>query len=125
MKIIVAGSRDITDFNYIETSLCELINTLNISSDIEIVSGKAIGVDTLGKDFARKHCYKLKEFPADWSLGKGAGYIRNIEMAKYADMLVAFWNGKSKGTKHMIDIATKRGLIVYVYKPNEENKLCT
>jgi hypothetical protein len=57
----------------------------------------------------------LKIFPAQWSIyGKGAGYIRNREMAQYADALIAFWDGKSKGTKNMIDEAKKQGLIIKV-----------
>ena len=55
--------------------------------------------------------YNLLRFPADWDkYGKKAGYIRNKEMARAADACVVFWNGQSKGSKHMIDIAKKHGL---------------
>ena len=47
----------------------------------------------------------IKEFPADWDkFGKSAGYVRNREMAEYCDAAIIIWDGKSKGTKHMIDI---------------------
>ena len=83
----------------------------------EIVSGCARGADTLGKKYANDHNIPVKKFPAEWNkYGRSAGYIRNTEMADYADILVAFWDGKSLGTKHMIDTATKKGLIVYTIK---------
>jgi hypothetical protein len=87
-------------------------------SDVtEVVSGMARGVDTLGIDWAVENWLPWKEFYADWKhYGKSAGYKRNEEMAIYADALVAIWDGKSKGTKHMIDLANKHGLIVYVHR---------
>ena len=86
----------------------------------EIVSGGAKGVDKLGEDWAEANYMSLKIFPANWyKYGKSAGYKRNEEMAEYADALIAIWDGKSKGTKHMIDIAKKQGLIVAIFKPNQ------
>lgn len=56
----------------------------------------------------------LTIFPANWAeFGKYAGYIRNYDMGKNADMLIAFWDGKSKGTSHMIDIAERLNLIIH------------
>jgi hypothetical protein len=53
--------------------------------------------------------------PAQWEIyGKMAGYLRNLEMAKIADAVVLFWDGKSKGTKHMLDISQDRGLLVRI-----------
>lgn len=78
---------------------------------VEIVSGGARGADSLGEKFAREHGCKIKRFIPDWDgLGKKAGFVRNWDMAKYADACVVFWDGKSKGTKHMIDLAKKEGL---------------
>ena len=69
----------------------------------EIVSGLAKGPDSFGKQWGEANGIPVKEFPADWNkLGKKAGFARNFEMARYADELVAFWDGKSRGTKHMI-----------------------
>lgn len=83
--------------------------------DVEIVSGGARGADTLGEQFAKKHGCKIKRFIPDWEgLGKQAGFIRNWDMAKYADACVVFWDGKSKGTKHMINLAEKEGLLLRV-----------
>jgi len=111
MKIIIAGSRNFNDYNLLKSS-CD--NLLTKFTNIEIVSGTARGADKLGERYAREKGYDIKEFPANWSLGKSAGYIRNDEMAQYADMLIAFWDGTSKGTKHMIDLANKRGIKVIV-----------
>lgn len=65
----------------------------------------------MGEQYAKVKGYQIMYFPADWDTqGKKAGYIRNEQMVKNADALVAFWDGKSKGTKHMIDTAEKHGL---------------
>ena len=111
MKIIIAGSRNFNDYNLLKTS-CD--NLLTQFTNIEIVSGTARGADKLGERYAREKGYSIKEFPANWNLGKSAGYIRNDEMAQYSDMLIAFWDGTSKGTKHMIDLANKRGIKVEI-----------
>src|SRR3954470_22491542 len=110
LRVIVAGSRNVTEFYIVARALncCKL----NIG---EVVSGCARGVDSLGEQWARLSGIKVKQFPADWNAhGRGAGFIRNIEMARYADALVAIWDGKSPGTKHMIETAVKLGLIVKV-----------
>lgn len=112
MKVIIAGSRTITDYDLI-CRMCDRI--LSEQTDIEIVSGTARGVDKLGERYAKERDYILHKFPADWDkYGKGAGYLRNEEMAKYADALIAFWDGSSKGTKNMIDLANRYGLKIRV-----------
>lgn len=113
MKVIIAGSRSFKDYSFLK-SKCD--KALSEQSDIEIVSGLAIGADKLGKEYALEKGYALKECPADWeSHGKSAGHIRNEEMAKYADALICFWDGKSKGTKNMIERAKSHGLKVKIY----------
>jgi hypothetical protein len=112
MKTIIAGSRTCTDINHIMSAIadCGWIPT-------EIISGTARGVDQLGETWAIANNTPLKRFPADWTKhGKSAGYIRNVEMAENADALIAIWDGVSRGTKHMIDIATQKGLKVFVYR---------
>lgn len=82
-----------------------------------IVCGKARGADSLGEQYAKEKGYEIRYFPADWkSLGKSAGYKRNEQMAQNADALVAFWDGQSRGAKHMIDLACKYGLDVRVIR---------
>jgi hypothetical protein len=112
MKIIIAGSRNFNDYNLLKTSCDKLLTQF---TNIEIVSGTARGADKLGERYAGEKGYDIKQFPANWDKhGKSAGYIRNDEMAQYADMLIAFWDGTSKGTKHMIDLANKRGIKVEI-----------
>ena len=112
MRIIIAGSRDFSDYAYLEETMLKIIGSLE-SSIIEIISGDARGADKLGAAFAKHHNLKLKTMPADWTrYGNSAGYRRNAEMAVYAvedpeNMLVAFWDGESKGTGHMVDLAKK------------------
>lgn len=125
MKVIIAGSRTITDYETVFDALfhfcwdnkLELIGKNNVP---EIISGCANGVDKLGEKIAKRYNLKLTMFPANWTkYGKRAGYLRNVEMADYAEALIAVWDGKSKGTKMMIDIAKKEGLKVFVYKVEE------
>lgn len=121
MKIIVAGSRDFNDYEQLAKTLDTILPQ---HSDIEIVSGNARGADSLGEKYAATNGIRLKKFPAEWSkYGKQAGYIRNQDMAKYSDMLVAFWDNKSKGTKHMINLAKKCGLETIVCNSDNTNIL--
>ena len=114
MKIIIAGSRSITDFNTIEKPLIEYCKVHSVT---EIVSGGARGVDSLGEQFAIKYNIKIKQFLADWNKhGKSAGYIRNEKMGNYADTLIAFWDGQSKGTKHMINYMKNLNKNVHIIK---------
>lgn len=112
MKVIIAGGRNFNDYE----KLCQFCdNALSKQTEIEIVSGTANGADKLGEKYANDKGYPIKQFPADWDkYGKSAGYIRNAQMAEYADALIAFWDGKSRGTKHMIDLAKRANLKVKV-----------
>ena len=128
MRVIIAGGRNFDDYKTLESQCHGIFKQLSDEGrtspriddlDIEIVSGKARGADSLGERFARQYGINVKEFPAKWMLyGKSAGYKRNEEMAKYAKenngVLIAFWDGVSKGTKHMIDLAKKYNLDVYI-----------
>jgi len=114
MKIIIAGGRDFDDYERL-CGYCDYL--LQNKDDIEIVSGAAKGADKLGERYAKERGYKLRLFPADWGThGNRAGYLRNEEMALYADALIAFWDGSSKGTQHMIRIAENNLLKTRIYK---------
>ena len=116
MKTIIAGGRNITNYSYVEQAILQ--SEFIIS---EIVSGCARGADTLGEKYAIKNNVALKKFPADWdNLGKKAGHVRNCQMGDYADALIALWDGESRGTKHMIDYATNKGLKVFIYLVKEK-----
>lgn len=113
MKVIIAGSRDFSDFSFLVSECDKILHPWDVYST-EIVSGTAKGADQLGEQYAVLRGFTVKKFPANWDFGKQAGYLRNKEMAEYADMLIAFWNGESKGTKHMIDLAKEQGLSVKI-----------
>lgn len=115
-KLIIAGGRTYSDFNQVEASFFAYLEEHRLESkDILIVSGGASGADRLGEQLAKKHRLAVKVFPADWKQhGKAAGPIRNQEMAIFADGLLAFWDGASRGTKSMITLAKGEGLVVSV-----------
>lgn len=133
-RIIIAGGRDFDDYELLRKSVNHVITKLLKYDvvfspyDIVIVSGCAKGADLLAERFANEYRHRLALFPADWErYGTSAGPIRNAEMAKYAvsddcyGVLVAFWDGESKGTKNMIDTARKRGLEVNVVSYDKED----
>lgn len=112
-KIIIAGGRDFSDYTRLEHVMWDLSWDLE---DIIIASGGALGADLLGERFAWEYDIEVEQHMPNWDiLGKGAGFMRNVEMAVSADTLIAFWNGVSRGTKHMIDTAHKNQLEVHVY----------
>lgn len=112
MKIIIAGGRDFKNYELLKQKCDYFINNID---NIEIVCGMAKGADLLGKKYAQEKGFKIKEFPANWnSYGNSAGVIRNKEMADYSDSLIAFWDGKSSGTKNMIETARKLNLKIRI-----------
>lgn len=119
-NIIIAGSRAFTDYKVVKTSLKNFLISKQTSDKPTIICGMARGADMLGYRLAKEFQLPLKEFPADWSMGKQAGYIRNEQMAKYAQqhgngVLLAFWDGRSKGTKWMIKLAKKCNLEIKIF----------
>lgn len=121
-RIIVAGSRHFTDYSMVENVLLDYLK--DNPGGIEIISGTAKGADLLGERFASTYGYPIARFPANWTrYGKSAGPIRNKEMAEYAakehGVLFAFWNGESRGTKSMIDIARQHGLEIHIVPINQ------
>jgi hypothetical protein len=123
MKTIIAGLRGVTDFSFVELAIKESGFAIT-----EVVSGNARGVDKLGELWAVRNNISIKLFIPRWraidgSIDKRAGLVRNAEMAQYADALVAVWDGRSKGTKHMIYIAKARGMQVYVLNVTDQKRL--
>lgn len=114
MKIIIAGGRDFNNYYLLEKKLDRIIGK---RSNLEIVSGGAKGADYWGAFWAIERTLPVTEFKANWDkYGKSAGPIRNKKMAEYADALIAFWDGKSKGTENMIKLAKEYNLKIRVIK---------
>lgn len=112
MKLIIAGGRDFNNYDLVEKEANEMVSGVQ---NVEIISGLATGADLLGCRFAEENGYPLRGFAAEWGkFGRAAGPIRNKLMAKNATHLLAFWDGKSRGTKHMIEYAKELGLGVKV-----------
>ncbi|QSV46890.1 DUF2493 domain-containing protein [Geobacter benzoatilyticus] len=113
MNVIIAGSRTITDYEVVRRAVDEArANGLEVSA---IIEGGACGVDALAARYAEEHGIEHIRVPADWGrYRQGAGKKRNELMAEMGDALIAIWNGASRGTKHMIECARKKGIAVQV-----------
>ena len=123
MRVIICGGRDFADKKLCFDSLGRLLSEYEA---MEIVSGHARGADLFGEEYARIHGLKLTVFKADWKkYGRGAGPVRNRQMLEYAlkgtAVIIAFWDGKSKGTKNMIDQARKAGAEVKIVRYPEKH----
>ena len=113
MKLIIAGGREFNDYELLQKAMLD--HFPNIGKDDSIICGDARGADSLGNRFGIENQIPVEHFPAQWdTFGKSAGYRRNEEMARHATHLLAFWDGQSKGTLHMINIATNKKLAVIV-----------
>ena len=107
MKVAVIGSRGLT-VNNLGKYLPE--------DTTEIVSGGAKGIDTCARDYALTHDIKLTEFLPEYNkYGRCAPLKRNLQIIEYADVVIAFWDGKSKGTKYVIDNCKKQSVQVDVH----------
>ena len=118
MKTIIAGSRHLNSINHV-------IEAVNLSKFkiAEVICGEARGPDTQGKNWAFIHDIPVKSFPADWEkYGKRAGYLRNEEMAKYGEALILIWDGESKGSEHMLNLAKKYDLKIFVLIIKKDGK---
>lgn len=101
------------------SELTELLeNSANFKGvTIKIISGMANGADSLAIRYADEHKLTKILFPANWkAYPRIAGFLRNNDMLSVATHLIAFWDGKSSGTKHMIDIAQEKGIPIWVFK---------
>ena len=114
IKLAIVGGRNFSDYQYLKRSIDELKEKYDI---VEIVSGGANGADTLGERYAKDNKIPTKIFPALWEkYGRSAGFKRNIQIIDECDMVAAFWDGFSKGTKHSIDIARAQQKPVLIFK---------
>ena len=111
MKILVCGSRSFTDKYLVFATLAQYL------PDVEIVTGMAQGPDLWGWQFAKKYDLPVYEYPAKWeTYGKSAGFRRNEEMIKSGpDLVLAFWDGISRGTKHTITLAHKYNIPIIIF----------
>ena len=115
MKLIIAGSRGFNDSTLMKIKLRTFLNEHGFVAPNEVISGAARGADTLGAQWAKVRNIPVRFFHPNWDkYGKSAGYRRNELMADAATHLVAFHDGESHDTQHMIDIARRKDLTVKV-----------
>jgi len=116
IKIAIIGSRTFFDYK----NLVEMENFIFSKIDVDevdvVVSGGARGADTLGRLWAEAHDIKMVEYHADWDrYGRAAGHIRNKLIIDDADIVFAFWDGKSSGTRHSIRLARESNKVIHIY----------
>lgn len=115
MRTIICGSRFIKHYEHVVAAVVESGWADQIT---EVISGTCRGPDQLGERWGERNGVPVRRFPAKWwDEGKAAGIKRNVEMALYAGpegAVIAVWDGKSRGTRHMVEYAKKLGMKVYV-----------
>lgn len=119
LKVIIAGSRDFNDYIKLKNILDKFNLLIKDKGYIinQIISGTCKGADLLGERYAKENNIDIVRFPAKWNTyGKKAGYLRNLEMGEYGDILIAFPINDSKGTYNMIDIMKKLNKKYFIIK---------
>lgn len=118
MRILVCGSRTWDQPHLIEGALFDALReSPQPKHPFTIIQGMAKGADLQARKIAVKNSWPVEDYPADWQrYGRAAGFIRNQQMLDEGkpDLVLAFWDGKSKGTLHMIDAAKKAGIKVEI-----------
>lgn len=114
-RVIVAGGRHFDDYQLLKEKCDYYLSQKIQTHNVIVVSGCATGADELGARYAAEKQLLVEPHPANWDKhGRAAGPIRNAEMAEVSDALIAFWDGKSRGTKSMIELAKSHNLKVAV-----------
>jgi hypothetical protein len=115
IRIAIVGSRDYPDMKQVR----DYVDTL--CDDVIVISGGARGVDRIAETQARQRGLRVKIYHAEWErFGKSAGYRRNADIVANSDMVVAFWDGHSRGTAHTIKLAKRDGTPTHVFMGDEE-----
>lgn len=109
MIVAVIGSRNFSDYNLLESTL------ISMPKITQIISGGAKGADSLAATYAVQHQLPLVIFKPDWkTYGKGAGIVRNRQIMEVAEMVVAFWDGTSKGTANSLKLAKSNDIPIRI-----------
>jgi len=113
LRVAIVGSREWDDWNVLRQAILLLDKTKDV-----IISGGARGVDRMAVWLAKDYGFKIIEHLPDWDkFGRGAGYLRNEEIVADADIVLAFWDGESRGTLHTITIAEQASKPCMIYTP--------
>ena len=107
-RVVIAGCRDYTNYDEAKVYIDFYLSNIRKENGVIILSGCASGADAIGERYAEENGFAVEKYPADWkTYGKSAGPKRNEQMAEICDFVICFWDGKSRGTKSMIDYAVK------------------
>ncbi len=107
-RIVIAGCRNYNDYDTAKQFIEKCISSVRKENEIIIISGGCKGADIIGERFAKENGFGIEKYPAEWGkYGKSAGPKRNGIMAEKSDLVICFWDGKSRGTKSMIEYARK------------------
>lgn len=107
-RVVIAGCRNYQNYAEAKKYIDDCLSEIRKTNRIIIVSGCAGGADLLGIRYADENSLSVERYPADWrTYGKAAGPIRNKKMAEISDYVICFWDGKSKGTKSMLEYSRK------------------
>lgn len=113
-RIVVAGCRDYCDYEYFSKVIDKYMETHNIENAV-FITGGCRGVDMLGERYANEHGFPVERYEADWKqYGRAAGPVRNQKMAVSSDIVICFWDQKSRGTRSMIEYAKKYEKILHI-----------
>jgi hypothetical protein len=114
-RIVIAGCRDYNNYEEAEEFIDLCVSSFAGKDNIVIVSGGAKGADMLGERYASERGFAIERYNADWkTYGRKAGPMRNNQMAEICDLVICFWDEKSKGTGSMIALAKKHGKKVFI-----------
>ena len=113
-RVVIAGSRDFNDYKLFSSVVDNCLSRIRHEYDIIILSGHCSGADMMAERYAQENGFELEEFPADWSLGRKAGPLRNKQMVDIADYAIAFPSG-GRGTQSLINFAKQKGIPTTIY----------
>ena len=117
MNLAIIGSRTFNDYELLKQELKPFLDDNEIKDNLKIVSGGAKGADTLGERWAKENNIEILIYLADWNkYGKKAGFMRNYDIIKNCEAVIAFWDGISKGTAHSLKLAKEQNKFIKIIK---------
>ena len=118
-RVVIAGSRNFNDYELFSSVVDKCLSRIRHEYDIIILSGHCSGADMMAERYAQENGFELEVFPADWSLGRKAGPLRNKAMVDIADYAIAFPSG-GRGTQALINFVQQKGIPIKVYPVQTE-----
>ena len=118
-RIVIAGSRSFNDYVLFSKFVDKCLSKIKFEHKIIILSGHCKGTDIMAERYAAENGYGLKVYPADWTLGKKAGPLRNMQMIRIADYAIAFPGG-GPGTISLIRLSQEKGIPIRIFPVNNK-----